>query len=33
MHREAKQYRNLGVWIRERFIAGPAIQGDRWLMP
>ena len=23
MHTEAKLYRNIGVWSRERFIAGP----------
>ena len=25
MHSETKQYRNIGVWSRERFIAGPRV--------
>ena len=28
MHSEAKQYHNVGVWSRERLIAGPSKETD-----
>ena len=32
-HNEAKQYQDIGVWRREKFVAGPcrAMQENRWL--